>query len=76
MTQPGAKGSRGTVIRLMYRTGLFMIRRKSSTLSSLSAYFTKDYPGARQILLDVNYRSKKDIVDVAGKLLSPIFSIT
>ena len=33
-------------------------------------HFTKDYPGARQILLDVNYRSKKDIVDVAGKLIS------
>lgn len=32
--------------------------------------FTKDYPGARQVLLDVNYRSKKDIVDVAGKLIS------
>lgn len=32
--------------------------------------FTKDYPDARQVLLDVNYRSKKDIVDVAGKLIS------
>ncbi|MCM1296458.1 MAG: ATP-dependent helicase, partial [Muribaculaceae bacterium] len=32
--------------------------------------FTKDYPNARQVLLDVNYRSKKDIVDVAGKLIA------
>lgn len=33
-------------------------------------HFTEDYPGARQVLLDVNYRSRKDIVDVAGKLIS------
>ena len=32
--------------------------------------FTKDYPEARQVLLDVNYRSRKDIVDVAGKLIA------
>lgn len=32
--------------------------------------FAKDYPGAIQVLLDVNYRSRKDIVDVAGKLIS------
>lgn len=31
--------------------------------------FAKDYPGAAQVLLDVNYRSRKDIVDVAGKLI-------
>ncbi|MDE7203929.1 MAG: ATP-dependent helicase [Lachnospiraceae bacterium] len=32
--------------------------------------FNKDYPEAKQVLLDVNYRSRKDIVDVAGKLIS------
>ena len=32
--------------------------------------FSRDYPGAEQVLLDVNYRSKRDIVDVAGKLIS------
>lgn len=32
--------------------------------------FTKDYPEAEQVLLDVNYRSRKDIVDVAGKLIA------
>jgi len=31
--------------------------------------FTKDYPESEQVLLDVNYRSKRDIVDVAGKLI-------
>lgn len=32
--------------------------------------FTRDYPEAEQVLLDVNYRSRKDIVDVAGKLIA------
>lgn len=32
--------------------------------------FPKDYPEAEQVLLDVNYRSRKDIVDVAGKLIA------
>lgn len=32
--------------------------------------FPKDYPEAKQVLLDVNYRSRKDIVDVAGKLIA------
>lgn len=32
--------------------------------------FTKDYPDARQILLNVNYRSKRDIADTAGKLIA------
>lgn len=32
--------------------------------------FTKDYPEAEQVLLNVNYRSRKDIVDVAGKLIA------
>lgn len=32
--------------------------------------FTRDYPGAEQVLLDVNYRSRRDIVDVAGKLIA------
>lgn len=32
--------------------------------------FPKDYPETQQVLLDVNYRSRKDIVDVAGKLIA------
>lgn len=32
--------------------------------------FTKDYPKAEQVLLDVNYRSRQGIVDVAGQLIS------
>lgn len=32
--------------------------------------FTKDYPEAKQVLLNVNYRSKKGIVDTAGKLIA------
>ncbi|MDE6619257.1 MAG: ATP-dependent helicase, partial [Lachnospiraceae bacterium] len=32
--------------------------------------FPKDYPKAKQVLLDVNYRSRRDIVDVAGKLIA------
>lgn len=32
--------------------------------------FTKDYPTAQQILLNVNYRSKKDIVETAGLLIA------
>jgi len=32
--------------------------------------FPKDYPETEQVLLDVNYRSRKDIVDVAGKLIA------
>ena len=32
--------------------------------------FTKDYPNAKQVLLNVNYRSKKDITDTAGKLIA------
>lgn len=33
-------------------------------------HFNKDYPDAKQVLLNVNYRSRKDIVDTAGKLIS------
>lgn len=33
-------------------------------------HFPKDYPDAAQVVLDVNYRSKKDITDMAGKLIS------
>lgn len=32
--------------------------------------FTKDYPKAERVLLDVNYRSRQGIVDVAGQLIS------
>lgn len=32
--------------------------------------FTKDYPEAQQVLLNVNYRSKQGIVDTAGKLIT------
>ena len=32
--------------------------------------FTKDYPRAERVLLDVNYRSRQGIVDVAGQLIS------
>jgi DNA helicase-2/ATP-dependent DNA helicase PcrA len=31
--------------------------------------FKNDYPEAKQVILNVNYRSKKDIVYVAGKLI-------
>lgn len=31
--------------------------------------FSKDYPNAQQILLNVNYRSKRDIVQTAGRLI-------
>jgi DNA helicase-2/ATP-dependent DNA helicase PcrA len=31
--------------------------------------FTKDYPSAKQVVLNINYRSKKDIVYVAQKLI-------
>ena len=31
--------------------------------------FSADYPEALQVLLDVNYRSRRDIVDVADKLI-------
>lgn len=31
--------------------------------------FSADYPDALQVLLDVNYRSRRDIVDVADKLI-------
>lgn len=33
-------------------------------------HFTEDYPKAEQILLNVNYRSKKSITDMAGKLIA------
>ena len=32
--------------------------------------FQKDYPNAKQVLLNVNYRSKRDIVENAGKLIA------
>lgn len=32
--------------------------------------FQKDYPGAEQVLLNINYRSKRDIVEMAGKLVA------
>lgn len=32
--------------------------------------FTKDYPEAQQVLLNINYRSKQGIVDTAGKLIA------
>jgi DNA helicase-2/ATP-dependent DNA helicase PcrA len=32
--------------------------------------FTKDYPNARKVVLNINYRSKKDIIYVAQKLIS------
>lgn len=32
--------------------------------------FQKDYPDAKQVLLNVNYRSKRDIVETAGKLIA------
>lgn len=32
--------------------------------------FTKDYPDAQQVLLNVNYRSKQDITETAGKLIA------
>lgn len=33
-------------------------------------HFREDYPNAKQVLLNVNYRSRKDIVESAGKLIS------
>ena len=32
--------------------------------------FKKDYPNASQVLLNINYRSKKDITEIAGKLIA------
>lgn len=32
--------------------------------------FQKDYPSARQVLLNVNYRSRRDIVETAGRLIA------
>ncbi len=32
--------------------------------------FTKDYPNARQLVLDINYRSTGNIVEAAGRLIS------
>jgi len=32
--------------------------------------FQKDYPNAKQVLLNVNYRSKRDIVETAGRLIA------
>lgn len=32
--------------------------------------FQKDYPSAKQVLLNINYRSKWDIVEMAGKLVA------
>lgn len=32
--------------------------------------FEKDYPCAKRILLNVNYRSRRDIVDAAGKIIA------
>ena len=32
--------------------------------------FQKDYPNAKQVLLNVNYRSRRDIVETAGKLIA------
>lgn len=32
--------------------------------------FKKDYPNAGQVLLNVNYRSRKDITETAGKLIA------
>ncbi|MBD5451554.1 MAG: ATP-dependent helicase, partial [Lachnospiraceae bacterium] len=32
-------------------------------------HFKDDYPNAKQVLLNVNYRSKRDIVETAGKLI-------
>lgn len=31
--------------------------------------FQKDYPGAKKVLLDINYRSTKEIIDSAGRLI-------
>ena len=33
-------------------------------------HFKEDYPEAKQVLLNINYRSKKDIVETAGKLIA------
>ena len=32
--------------------------------------FEKDYPDAERVLLNINFRSTKDIVDTAGKLIA------
>ena len=32
--------------------------------------FERDYPSARRILLDVNYRSDANIISIAGKLIA------
>lgn len=32
--------------------------------------FEKDYPGAKKVLLNINFRSTRDIVEAAGKLIS------
>ena len=32
--------------------------------------FQKDYPNAKQVLLNVNYRSRRDIVETAGRLIA------
>lgn len=32
--------------------------------------FQKDYPSAKQVLLNVNYRSRRDIVETAGRLIA------
>ncbi len=32
--------------------------------------FKKDYPNASQVLLNINYRSKKDITEIAGRLIA------
>lgn len=33
-------------------------------------HFSDDYPNAQQVVLNMNYRSKRDIVQTAGKLIS------
>ncbi|MCM1184008.1 MAG: ATP-dependent helicase [Roseburia sp.] len=36
----------------------------------LMLHFQKDYPEAEQVLLNVNYRSRRDIVEAAGRLIA------
>ena len=66
------------VIRMLARpeNNLFIVGDDDQSIYSfrgarpdIMLNFPKDYKGARQIVLDINYRSNKEIVDKAGKLI-------
>ncbi len=65
------------IIRLLTRKNLFMVGDEDQSIYGFRAaypeallQFEKDYPGARILLMETNYRSSQEIVEAANRFIT------